>query len=152
VGDLLRQLEEVAEGLASAAKKDRLLLLTLVVPRIPREEMHLIPAIIPEAVLGTKEPSEKARGAAFDLIVAMGRKMAEGGLVRRDMVNGMDEDDASDSTSEAVASLEEYVTMLAGGLAGATPHMISATVTALSRIIFEFKGALPMPLLSSKKI
>jgi ribosomal RNA-processing protein 12 len=30
--------------------------------------------------------------------------------------------------------------MLAGGLAGATPHMISATVTALSRVVFEFKG------------
>jgi ribosomal RNA-processing protein 12 len=40
----------------------------------------------------------------------------------------------------AVASLEEYVTMLAGGLAGATPHMISATVTALSRVVFEFRG------------
>lgn len=34
--------------------------------------------------------------------------------------------------------------MIAGGLAGATPHMISATVTALSRIVFEFKGMLPV--------
>lgn len=40
----------------------------------------------------------------------------------------------------AVASVEEYMTMVAGGLAGATPHMISATVTALSRLVFEFKG------------
>jgi len=40
----------------------------------------------------------------------------------------------------AKASLEEYVTMIAGGLAGATPHMISATVTAISRLVFEFKG------------
>ena len=30
--------------------------------------------------------------------------------------------------------------MIAGGLAGATPHMISATVTAISRLVFEFKG------------
>jgi len=30
--------------------------------------------------------------------------------------------------------------MIAGGLAGATPHMISATITAISRLIFEFKG------------
>lgn len=30
--------------------------------------------------------------------------------------------------------------MVAGGLAGATPHMISATVTAISRLVFEFKG------------
>ena len=40
----------------------------------------------------------------------------------------------------ATASIEEYMTMVAGGLAGATPHMISATVTAISRLVFEFKG------------
>jgi ribosomal RNA-processing protein 12 len=40
----------------------------------------------------------------------------------------------------ATASVEEYMTMVAGGLAGATPHMISATVTAISRLVFEFKG------------
>lgn len=32
------------------------------------------------------------------------------------------------------------MTMIAGGLAGASPHMISATVTAISRLVFEFKG------------
>jgi len=32
--------------------------------------------------------------------------------------------------------------MVAGGLAGATPHMISATVTAISRLVFEFKGSI----------
>jgi len=36
--------------------------------------------------------------------------------------------------------LEEYFTMIAGGLAGASPHMISATITAISRLVFEFKG------------
>jgi hypothetical protein len=40
----------------------------------------------------------------------------------------------------ATATVEEYITMVAGGLAGATPHMISATVTAISRLVFEFKG------------
>ena len=30
--------------------------------------------------------------------------------------------------------------MVAAGLAGATPHMISATITAISRLVFEFKG------------
>ena len=58
--------------------------------------MHVIPSLIPEAILGTKEPSEKARLAAFDLIVAMGRKMNEGGVVKRSMVDGMDEDGPSE--------------------------------------------------------
>lgn len=39
------------------------------------------------------------------------------------------------------ASIPEYMTMVAAGLAGTTPHMISATITAISRLVFEFKGA-----------
>lgn len=40
----------------------------------------------------------------------------------------------------AKASVDEFITMMAGGLAGATPHTISATITAISRLVFEFKG------------
>lgn len=67
-------------------------MLSSLVYRIPPTSLHLLPSIIPEAVLGTKEPSEKARTAAFDLVVAMGKKMSEGGVVRRDLLEGMDED------------------------------------------------------------
>ena len=70
-------------------------MLSLLVSRIPPTSLHLLPSIIPEAVLGTKEPSEKARTAAFDLVVAMGRKMSKGGVVRRDLLDGMDEDGAT---------------------------------------------------------
>lgn len=45
----------------------------------------------------------------------------------------------------AKASVEEYLTMIAGGLAGATPHMISASITAISRVVFEFKGKSVVP-------
>ena len=61
-------------------------------PLVSPSSLHVIPSLIPEAVLGTKEPSERARTAAFDLIVAMGNKMAEGGVVKRDLVDGMEED------------------------------------------------------------
>jgi ribosomal RNA-processing protein 12 len=115
-GALLARLDEGAEGLAAAAKKDRFTLLSLIVPRIPPSALHLIPSIIPEAVLGTKEPSEKARSAAFDLIVAMGRKMAEGGVVKRAMMDGMDEDDNEDSGEgvcfRCLVSLNLYLTIL----------------------------------------
>ncbi|OBZ70964.1 Ribosomal RNA-processing protein 12 [Grifola frondosa] len=135
---VIQKLEKLLDGLLAAAKKDRLHLLSVLVPLIPPTSLHLMPSIIPEAVLGTKEPSEKARNAAFDLIVAMGRKMAEGGVVKRQMLEGMDEDGAE----EATGSIEEYMTMVAGGLAGASPHMISATVTAISRLVFEFKDSI----------
>ncbi|KAG2153747.1 armadillo-type protein [Suillus bovinus] len=132
-----QRLEELSVGLSPAAKKDRFTLLSLLILRIPSESLHVIPSLIPEAVLGTKEPSEKARLAAFELIVAMGQKMSHGGIVKRSMVDGMDEDGA-----EAQASINEYMTMVAGGLAGASPHMISATVTAISRLVFEFRDSI----------
>ncbi|KAJ3546583.1 hypothetical protein NM688_g5502 [Phlebia brevispora] len=137
---VLQQLDKLLDGMSSAAKKDRFVLLTLLLNQIPSSNLHIIPSIIPEAVLGTKEPSEKARMAAFDLIVAMGKKMSEGGIVKRNLVDGMD--DSEDDPSEALASVEEYLTMVAGGLAGATPHMISATVTAISRLVFEFRDSI----------
>ena len=121
----------------------------------------MITILIPEAVLGTKEPSEKARLAAFDFLVAMGNKMSEGGVVRRDQVEGMEVDEDMQMEGTPVAgfvrkprvlihgavqgSIEEYMTMVAAGLTGVTPHMISASVTAISRLVFEFKG---MPRLS----
>lgn len=74
--------------------------MALLIPLIPLGAMHVIPSLIPEAVLGTKEPSEKARLAAFDLIVAMGHKMQEGGVVKRSMVDGMDEDSPSEGLFE----------------------------------------------------
>ena len=93
---VLKKLEGLVDGLAAAAKKDRFHLFAALVPFIPKESLHLIPSIIPEAVLGTKEPSEKARNAAFDLIVAMGKKMSEGGVVKRQNIEGMDEDGAGE--------------------------------------------------------
>ncbi|KAH9047869.1 NUC173-domain-containing protein [Lactarius hengduanensis] len=143
VEPVIEQLDELSDGLAPAAKKDRFQLYANLLPSIPPSALHVIPSLIPEAVLGTKEPSEKARSAAFELIVAMGKKMAEGGVVKRVLVDGMDED----NTSEAKANIGEYITMIAAGLAGATPHMISATVTAISRLVFEFKGDIPASML-----
>lgn len=35
------------------------------------------------------------------------------------------------------ASVDEYMTMVIAGLAGKTPHMISATIMALARLVFE---------------
>ncbi|KAH9935629.1 NUC173-domain-containing protein [Fomitopsis serialis] len=141
---VLQRLDGVVDGLAAAAKKDRFHLLTRLALLIPPAHLHLLLSIIPEAVLGTKEPSEKARNAAFDLVVVMGKKMKEGGVVKRGAVDAMDQDDTPDAT----ASLDEYMTMIAGGLAGATPHMISATVTAISRLVFEFKDSLSAQMLS----
>lgn len=111
---VLVKLDTLADGLAPAAKKvrsitlrsrllsdfdafqDRFNLLSTMIPAIPSTSLHLLVSLIPEAVLGTKEPSDKARSAAFELILSMGRRMKEGGVVKRSMIDGMEEDDAAE--------------------------------------------------------
>jgi ribosomal RNA-processing protein 12 len=104
---------------------------------LPADFLHLIPAILPEAVLGTKETNEKAREAAYELLIGMGRKMQVGGTVKNAMIDGMDED-----KRDTTATIGEYFLMVSAGLAGSSQHMISATITALSRMLYEFKGTL----------
>lgn len=51
-------------------------------------------------MLGTKEPSEKARIAAFEVILAMGRKMSVGGVVKRRLMEGIDEDKSEEGIED----------------------------------------------------
>lgn len=93
---LFETLDKNSDNVLAAAKKDRFMLLKALFAHLPSTSLHVIPSFIPEAVLGTKEPSEKARVAAFDLILAMGYKMKEGGTVKRAKLSGMDEDNAAE--------------------------------------------------------
>jgi ribosomal RNA-processing protein 12 len=74
------------------AVQDRMLLLIALVPVLPKTRLHLIPTLVTEAVLGTKEVNEKARNAAFDLLVVMAKKMSEGGVVDQKLLKGDDAD------------------------------------------------------------
>lgn len=120
---------------------------------LPSDRLHVLPAVLSEAVLATKENNEKTREAGYNLVVEMGRKMASGGSIKRSLIAGME--DSMDEDSEfyfalcllnipdpfvaAPATIKEYFTMVAAGLTS-SPHMISATITALSRLIFEFNS------------
>ncbi|OLL26035.1 Ribosomal RNA-processing protein 12 [Neolecta irregularis DAH-3] len=115
---------------AVAVPKDRLMLISHIISILPAKSLHLIPSVLSEAILGTKELNEKARHIAYDLLVQMGNRMKEGGIVANSKMD-VDAPDAS-------ATIEEFFIMVAAGLAGKTPHMTSATITALSRLLFEF--------------
>ena len=73
-----------------------MLLLIALVPVLPKTRLHLIPTLVTEAVLGTKEVNEKARNAAFDLLVVMAKKMSEGGVVDLQLLKGDDADAEKD--------------------------------------------------------
>ncbi|KAK9765775.1 pre-rRNA processing protein [Basidiobolus ranarum] len=136
---LRRNIEELQTKVLDAtltttpsAKKERLKALTNVVRVLPSNDLHLIPSILSEAIVCTKEVNERSRNLAYDLLVVMGNRMEEGGVV---MAGEMESDTQN-------ANISEYFTMVTAGLAGSSAHMISATITSLSRLLFEFKSSL----------
>lgn len=152
VDAFVSKIAEAGKQIGVGAQRDRLLLLTALVPVLPTSRLHLIPALITEAVLSTKEVNEKARNAAFDLLVVMANKMAAGGTIQQSLLNqGQDEEEMQEDAElieDAAASIPEYITMVAAGLAGNTPHMISATITALARLMFEYQDSIPAEMLN----
>ena len=135
--DLQQLLLGSAKKASAPARRDRLDSIATIIPFLPRSDLHFIPAILSEVVMSTKEVNEKARTTAFDLLVLMAVKMSEGGVVVNSRTPNMSTD-----APDAEASLEEYMTMVSAGLAGPTPHTISASITALTRLLYEFRSKL----------
>lgn len=124
-----------SDKVPTPAKRDRLAAIACLIEYIPSSDLHLIPAVLSEVIISLKEVNEKARAAAFELLVGMGERMKQGGTVVNSRVPKMRSD-----APDVEASLEEYFKMVSAGLADESAHMVSATVTALSRLLFEFRG------------
>lgn len=130
--ELQTLLIESATSVSAPARRDRLAAIAVVVEHLPNTDLHFIPSVLSEVVLACKEVNEKARNAAFDLLVLMARRMSAGGMIQQSKIPHMDA-----SAPTAQASLEEFFTMVSAGLVGSSPHMISASITALTRILYE---------------
>ena len=129
-----------ASSATPPCRHDRLASLSTIIHHLPSTDLHFIPSILSEVVVSAKEVNERARTAAFDVLVLMARKMSVGGTISQSKIPHM----ASDSPN-VQASLEEYFTMVSAGLVGSTPHMVSASITALTRLLYEFHDQLPKP-------
>lgn len=139
--ELLAVLESVLSasyetGQTSAIKKMRFWALLKLFNRLPESHLYWIPLFLPEMVLGIKDTNHQARLYAFELLLVAARRMLNAGGVIN-LANG------------AQASLDEFMTMLLAGLAAKTPYMISATIMALARIIFEFRETLDSSLVAN---
>ena len=126
------------------ARRDRLLATETLVTFLPTKDLHFIPSILGEVVLACKDTNEKARQAGFGLLIHLANRMIDpkknppGTVIRNKKVPHMPDD-----TPDALASLEEVFTMVSAGLAGVAPHMVAASIAALSRLFFEFHDRLP---------
>lgn len=133
----------------ASGRRDRMLAIDELVTNLPTSDLHFIPSILSEVVLGCKESNEKARTAAFDLLIHLARRTIDsernppGTVIRNSLVPHMPDD-----SPDAPATIEEFFTMVSAGLAGSSPHMVAASVTALSRLFFEFYKDLRSEILS----
>lgn len=127
------------EKVSAPARRERLAAIIALLPFIPDTSLHFIPAVLSEVVISCKENNERARETAYELLVRMGHRMvqANGTPIDNSKVPHMP-DDAPAGT----ANIEEFFTMVSAGLAGSTPHMISASITAISRLLYEFRSEL----------
>ncbi|PKS12231.1 hypothetical protein jhhlp_001530 [Lomentospora prolificans] len=128
-----------AEKVSAPARRERLAAVAALIPFVPSNSLHFIPQILSEVVICCKENNERARETAYSLLVQMGNHLEanKGATVDNSKVSHMPDD-----APPVAASIEEYFTMVSAGLAGSTPHMISASITALSRILYEFQEQL----------
>ncbi|KAL2846474.1 armadillo-type protein [Aspergillus pseudodeflectus] len=123
----------------ASARRDRMLAIHELVTYLPTSDLHFIPSILSEVVLGCKESNEKARTASFDMLIHLANRTTNAELnppgtkIRNSLVPHM-----PDNAPDAPATLEEFFTMVSAGLAGSSPHMVAASVTALSRLFFDF--------------
>ena len=90
-------------------------------------------------ILSVKEVNRKTRDVAFDLLISLARRMIQ--------TNDGDAQGVVDESSEHPL-MSEYTIMPLGGLAGRTPRMKSATVLALSRVVYEFKFSISQETMS----
>ncbi|KAI9869399.1 MAG: hypothetical protein M1813_000188 [Trichoglossum hirsutum] len=140
--ELQQLLINSADKASAPSRRDRLEAISQIVEFLPESDLYFVPSILPEVIISAKEVNEKARTAAFDLLVLMGEKMRQGGVVVNSKVANMPDD-----APNVPATLEEYFTMVSAGLAGSTPHMISASITALTRILYHYRESLKQDLL-----
>lgn len=113
-----------------SAKAPRLRCLSFLVKKLNKEQSGFIQEILPEVILCTKELGAKAKCAAFDLISDIGNALVF----------------LSDKPKEEC--IEEYFTMVMAGLAG-SPHMISGTLLAFTKMVFEYKYCLSEKIIES---
>ncbi|KAG0310884.1 hypothetical protein BGZ99_010502 [Dissophora globulifera] len=131
--ELMRNVLDTTAAATATAKRTRLSLIGQVISLLEPTDLFFIPSILSEVVVATKEVNEKTRDVAYALLVAMGHRMKVGGIISTDRVGDME-----GAPQETQATIGEYFTMVTAGLAGTTPHMVSAAITSLSRLLFEF--------------
>lgn len=139
---------ESSEKINASAKAARLLALSKILLILPSDHLYFIPNITSEIILATKDMNEKTRELAYSMLTDMGRLMLKGGAIDTNKVSGLTNADGQLAANFVPATISEYFTIVSAGLAGDSPHMISATITAISCLVYEFLNDMPSELVT----
>uniref|UniRef100_A0A8C2WTD6 Ribosomal RNA processing 12 homolog n=1 Tax=Cyclopterus lumpus TaxID=8103 RepID=A0A8C2WTD6_CYCLU len=113
---------ETLKNASSPAKRPRLKCLIHIVKRLNEEHKDFITTLLPEVIICTKEVSVGARNNAYNLLVEIGNAFVR----------------FCGNTNDA---MEQYLMLVYAGLTGSVT-MITCTVLALTRLVFEYKDAI----------
>ncbi|XP_071911266.1 uncharacterized protein [Coffea arabica] len=123
--ELLNLMIEVLPYCHFSAKRHRLDCLYFLIVHMSKDlsgqnQRDIISSFLTEIVLALKEVNKRTRNRAYDILVQIGHIYGD------EDKGGRKED------------LHQFFNMVAGGLAGETPQMISAAVKGLARLAYEF--------------
>ncbi|KAM3606495.1 uncharacterized protein V6R79_017417 [Siganus canaliculatus] len=110
---------ETLKNASSPAKRPRLKCLIHIVKRLGEEHKDFITTLLPEVIICTKEMSVGARKNAYTLLVEIGNAFGR-------------------FCASAKDAMEQYMLLVYAGLTGSVT-MITCTVLALTRLVFEYK-------------
>ncbi|KAL5572312.1 hypothetical protein UlMin_021909 [Ulmus minor] len=120
--DLLKDLEEALLSCHFSAKRHRLDCLYFLIVHVSKANRwsNITSSFLTEIILALKEANKKTRNRAYDILVQIGHAFG---------------DEEKGGKKE---NLFQFFNMVAGGLTGETPYMISAAVKGLARLVYEF--------------
>eukprot|EP00965_Chrysotila_dentata_P045213 1502729-Pleurochrysis_carterae.AAC.4 len=126
-------IDDVAAAIVAAAplchtacKRKRLVCMHAICLSLsPAQLAALLPSLLGEVVLATKEPNVKTRAAAYDVLLGLAE------IVEKNAAGG---------DAERAKALTELLVTVAAGLAGKSPHMMSASLLALARMLYSFRA------------
>lgn len=110
----------------------------------------VVAEMVGEIILCLKEANKKTRAAAYELLVDLARAMQIADPPPHSHIGCLDNHDDDEHMHEEedpqqhqdAGGLHALFTMVLGGLVGTSPHMISASVMGLARLLYEFAPVL----------
>ncbi|KAK5616046.1 pre-rRNA processing protein [Crenichthys baileyi] len=118
---------DTLKNASSPAKRPRLKCLIHIVKRLNEEHKGFITALLPEVIICTKEVSVGARKNAYSLLVEIGSAFVRFCGNKKD-------------------AMEEYLALVYAGLTGSVT-MITCTILALTRLVFEYKDSIEVSIM-----